>query len=105
DRAGRAARPLRENGEDDSEKDDEGGPADAGPRGGRRVCELMTTVYLSLIRHALAEERGEDYPDDSKRPLTSGGIARLHKEAKALQALRGASDHIITRPLMRDPPT
>ena len=47
----------------------------------------MATLELYLIRHGLAAERGDDYPDDSKRPLTSAGIARLRKEAKALDAL------------------
>ena len=47
----------------------------------------MATLELYLIRHGVAAERGEEYPDDSKRPLTSGGISRLRKEAKALDAL------------------
>ena len=47
----------------------------------------MATLELYLIRHGVAAERGEEYPDDSKRPLTSDGIARLRKEAKALEAL------------------
>jgi phosphohistidine phosphatase len=56
---------------------------------------------LYLIRHGLAAERGEEYPDDSKRPLTNGGISRLRKEAKALDELGVAFDHIITSPLVR----
>ena len=42
---------------------------------------LMADVEPYLIRHGLAAERGEAY-DDSKRPLTSCGIARLRKEAR-----------------------
>jgi phosphohistidine phosphatase len=61
----------------------------------------MATLELYLIRHGIAAERGEDYPDDSKRPLTSHGIARLRKEAKALDALGIAFDHILTSPLTR----
>ncbi len=61
----------------------------------------MATLELYLIRHGLAAERGEDYPDDSKRPLTSDGIARLRKEAKALDALDVAFDQIISSPLVR----
>ena len=38
---------------------------------------------LYLIRHGLAAERGENYPDDTKRPLTSEGMQKLRKEAKA----------------------
>ena len=61
----------------------------------------MAVLELYLIRHGLAAERGEDYPDDSKRPLTSAGIARLRKEAKALAALDVDFDLIISSPLVR----
>ena len=61
----------------------------------------MPALELYLIRHGIAAERGEEYPDDSKRPLTSSGIARLRKEAKALDALGIGFDHIITSPLVR----
>ena len=47
----------------------------------------MATLSLYLIRHGLAADRGADYPDDSKRPLTSAGIASLRKETRALVAL------------------
>jgi phosphohistidine phosphatase len=61
----------------------------------------VATLELYLIRHGVAAERGEEYPDDSKRPLTSGGISRLRKEAKALEELGVGFDHIITSPLTR----
>lgn len=61
----------------------------------------MATLELYLIRHGVAAERGDDYPDDSKRPLTSGGISRLRKEARALEELNIGFDHIITSPLLR----
>jgi phosphohistidine phosphatase len=61
----------------------------------------VATLELYLIRHGVAAERGEDYPDDSKRPLTNAGISRLRKEAKALDGLGVALDHIITSPLVR----
>lgn len=61
----------------------------------------MATLELYLIRHGLAAERGEEYPDDSKRPLTSEGIARLRKEARALDALGIGFDQILTSPLVR----
>jgi phosphohistidine phosphatase len=61
----------------------------------------MATLELYLIRHGLAADRGDEYPDDSKRPLTSEGIASLRKEAKALDALDIGFDHIITSPLVR----
>ena len=32
---------------------------------------------LYLVRHGLAEERGDAWPDDTKRPLTDEGISRM----------------------------
>jgi phosphohistidine phosphatase len=61
----------------------------------------MATLELYLIRHGVAADRGDEYPDDSKRPLTGDGIAALRKEAKALDALGVGFDHIITSPLLR----
>lgn len=61
----------------------------------------VATLELYLIRHGVAAERGDEYPDDSKRPLTSAGISRLRKEAKALDAIGIGFDHIITSPLVR----
>ncbi|HEX2453348.1 MAG TPA: phosphohistidine phosphatase SixA [Vicinamibacterales bacterium] len=61
----------------------------------------MATLEVYLIRHGLAAERGEDYPDDSKRPLTSEGIAKLRKEAQALDELGVSFDLILTSPLVR----
>ena len=58
-------------------------------------------LELYLIRHGIAAERGDDYPDDSKRPLTNNGIARLRQEAKGLEALGIAFDQIISSPLTR----
>jgi phosphohistidine phosphatase len=56
---------------------------------------------LYLIRHGLAAERGENYPDDTKRPLTTRGIQRLKRESKALLALDVTFDVILTSPLVR----
>lgn len=61
----------------------------------------MPALELYLIRHGLAAERGDEYPDDSKRPLTSDGIASLRKEVKGLEALAIGFDHVITSPLVR----
>lgn len=61
----------------------------------------MATLALYLIRHGLAAERGDEYPDDSKRPLTSAGIASLRKETRALAALDVSFDVIISSPLVR----
>ncbi|MCM3879634.1 MAG: phosphohistidine phosphatase SixA [Vicinamibacterales bacterium] len=56
---------------------------------------------LYLIRHGLAAERGDSYPDDTKRPLTAKGIQRLQQEGKALVALDVTLDVILTSPLLR----
>ena len=61
----------------------------------------MATLELYLVRHAIAADRGSDYPDDSKRPLTSAGIARFRKVAKALTNLNVGIDVIISSPLTR----
>jgi phosphohistidine phosphatase len=61
----------------------------------------MPVLELYLIRHGVAAERGEDYPDDSKRPLTGTGIARLRAEAKGLERLGVTFDQIIASPLAR----
>jgi phosphohistidine phosphatase len=61
----------------------------------------MATLELYLVRHGIAAERGPDFPDDSKRPLTAAGIARLKKQAKALGALGVDFDQIISSPLVR----
>src|SRR5688500_8789062 len=61
----------------------------------------MATLELYLIRHGVAAERGDEYPDDSKRPLTSHGISALKKEAKALAHLGIDFDMIISSPLVR----
>jgi phosphohistidine phosphatase len=64
-------------------------------------ADHVATLELYLIRHGVAAERGDEYPDDSKRPLTANGIARLRREAKALEALDVAFDQIISSPLVR----
>ena len=56
---------------------------------------------LYLIRHGVAAERSDAYPDDNKRPLTSEGIQKLRKAARALVALDVTFDVILTSPLVR----
>jgi phosphohistidine phosphatase len=58
-------------------------------------------IELYLIRHGIAEERGDAWPDDSKRPLTADGIAKLRKAARGLAQLDVAFDVIVTSPLTR----
>ncbi len=61
----------------------------------------MATLELYLIRHGMAADRGDEYPDDSKRPLTSDGIARLKKEARALDLLGVTFEQMLSSPLVR----
>ena len=62
----------------------------------------MTAQFqLYLIRHGVAAERGDNFPDDTKRPLTSDGIQKLRREGKALAALDVTFDVILTSPLVR----
>jgi phosphohistidine phosphatase len=61
----------------------------------------MAMLELYLVRHGIAENRGEDWPDDSKRPLTNSGIAKLRKQARGLVALDVTFDQIISSPLVR----
>jgi phosphohistidine phosphatase len=56
---------------------------------------------LYLIRHGIAEERGEAWPDDAKRPLTDEGIDRVRKSARGLVRLGVSFDTILTSPLVR----
>jgi len=56
---------------------------------------------LYLIRHGLAEERGAAWPDDTQRPLTSVGAARVKKGARALARIGVEIDLVLTSPLAR----
>ena len=58
-------------------------------------------VQLYLIRHAQAEDRGDKWPDDTKRPLTDGGTRRMRKAAKGLVRLSARMDVVLTSPLVR----
>jgi len=58
-------------------------------------------LELYLIRHGVAEERGDAWPDDTKRPLTDRGMARLRKEARGLARLGVTLDIVVTSPLVR----
>ena len=58
-------------------------------------CELY------LVRHAIAAERGEDWPDDDKRPLTARGVARFKESVDGMRKLGVEVDEIFTSPLIR----
>jgi phosphohistidine phosphatase len=62
----------------------------------------MSRPYeLYLVRHGLAEERGDKWPDDTKRPLTEDGVDRMRKAARGLVRLGVALDVVLTSPLVR----
>jgi|SRR5690606_21588039 len=56
---------------------------------------------LYLVRHAIAADRGAEWPDDTKRPLTRKGIARMRDIVKGLKRLGVELDLILTSPLLR----
>jgi phosphohistidine phosphatase len=62
---------------------------------------MPQSYELYLIRHGLAEEQGDAWPDDTKRPLTDQGIARLRRAARSLVRLGVSIDAVLTSPLVR----
>jgi phosphohistidine phosphatase len=58
-------------------------------------------VQIFLVRHAIAAERGPEWSDDSKRPLTHKGVARMRQVVGGLRALGVRLDLIGTSPLVR----
>jgi phosphohistidine phosphatase len=56
---------------------------------------------LYLVRHAIAADRGEDWPDDDERPLTERGISRFKEAVTGLGALDVEIDEIFTSALLR----
>ena len=56
---------------------------------------------LYLVRHAVAEERGPAWPDDTLRPLTERGQRRFARAATGFVRLEGVPDSILTSPLVR----
>ena len=62
---------------------------------------MATPASLYLVRHAIAAERGDDWPDDDKRPLTERGIARFKEAIAGLEPLGVGLDEVFTSPLVR----
>jgi phosphohistidine phosphatase len=56
---------------------------------------------LYLIRHGIAEERGDAWPDDGKRPLSEEGMTRMRKAMRGLARLDLTIDIVLTSPLVR----
>jgi phosphohistidine phosphatase len=62
---------------------------------------MAATIELYLVRHAIAAERGPNYPDDRERPLTSEGVTRFKQTVEGLRELGVAVDLVLTSPLVR----
>jgi phosphohistidine phosphatase len=60
-----------------------------------RPCELY------LVRHGIAAERGDDWPDDSKRPLTTTGVSRFRDVVEGLVWFGVGLDEIYSSALVR----
>lgn len=60
-----------------------------------------TSLELYLVRHAVAAERGPDYPDDRLRPLTDEGVTKFARAVAGLREFGVTLDVVITSPLQR----
>lgn len=56
---------------------------------------------MYLVRHAVAAERGDAYPDDTQRPLTPRGAARFQKAVEGLATLEPRIERVLSSPLVR----
>jgi phosphohistidine phosphatase len=59
------------------------------------------SIHLYLVRHAIADERGPKWPDDTKRPLTTEGRIRMETQVAGLEALGVEIEEVLTSPLVR----
>lgn len=62
---------------------------------------MPAPITLYVVRHGIAAERGDEYPDDAKRPLTPEGIASFREAVEGLSALGVRLDQVLTSPLVR----
>jgi phosphohistidine phosphatase len=62
---------------------------------------MAARTQLYLIRHAIAAERGPNYPDDRERPLTDEGIARFKRVVEGLKEFDTKLELVLTSPLVR----
>jgi phosphohistidine phosphatase len=61
----------------------------------------MPPSEIYVVRHAIAADRGPEWPDDTKRPLTERGISRFKECVGGLKPLDATIDEIFTSPLVR----
>jgi phosphohistidine phosphatase len=62
---------------------------------------MAATIELFIVRHAIAAERGPNYPDDRERPLTNDGIARFKQAVEGLKDFDAKVELVLTSPLVR----
>ena len=62
---------------------------------------MATTLELYLVRHAIAAERGPNYPDDSVRPLTPAGADKFAGSVPGLIEMDVVVDVCLTSPYVR----
>ncbi|MCC6988213.1 MAG: histidine phosphatase family protein [Acidobacteria bacterium] len=62
---------------------------------------MPTALELYLVRHAVAAERGPDYPDDDQRPLTPDGVEKWRAAVAGLRRLGLQVDIVLASPLVR----
>ena len=58
-------------------------------------------MYIYLLRHAIAVERGTVHIPNDDRPLSEKGVKRFLKSARGITALLDELDVILTSPLKR----
>ena len=58
-------------------------------------------IHLYLVRHAIAEDRGEKWPDDTRRPLSTEGKIRMETQVTGLEAIGVEIEEVLTSPLVR----
>ena len=56
---------------------------------------------LYFVRHGLAEERGDAWPDDTKRPLSGEGMSKMRKGARGLARFGVSIEVVLSSPLVR----
>jgi phosphohistidine phosphatase len=59
------------------------------------------SLQIYLVRHAIAAERGPQYPDEADRPLTARGIERLKHVLERLKDLDVECQRILCSPARR----
>jgi phosphohistidine phosphatase len=65
------------------------------------MTDTDPAIQIYLVRHAVAAERGDAWPDDSKRPLTPKGVQRFRRVVQGLRRLGVVPDIVLTSPFVR----